>query len=71
MRKTLAGLVLVAVLTACGAPSGNGGDVTPQSDNTPDYGGPGMTYTGKQGIEIMDGFVMPYDGSGLQPGFGY
>jgi hypothetical protein len=34
-------------------------------------GGIGMTYTGKLGIEIAPGIVMPMSGGGLQPGFGF
>lgn len=42
-----------------------------QDDYYDNYGGMGMTYTGKMGLEIAPGMVMDFDNGELQPGFGF
>ncbi len=62
--KMLTASAALACLFLTGCAEGTASD-----DNAP--GGPGMTYNGKPGVDIGGGFVLPYDGSGLSPGFGY
>lgn len=60
---SIAALLLVVALGACdesGAPA-------PANDP----GGVGMTYSGKIGIDLGGGLVMPYDGSSVGLGYGF
>lgn len=68
----LAAAVLTFSLSACGAPTGTAPTTDNVGESSPqDGGGIGMTYNGKQGIDLGGGLVMPFDGSGVQPGFGF
>ena len=46
---------------------GSMGTTSSESDGP----GLGQTYTGKQGIDVGSGVVVPFDGSGAGPGMGY
>lgn len=65
MRKILIGAALLGALSLSACDMDSGDD---HYDHTP--GGSGMTYNGKLGIDMGNGFVMGYDGQ-IQPGFGF
>jgi hypothetical protein len=67
LMKKIAAIVCAIILafsfSAC--------DDTTTTDAPSDPGGQGLTYNGKPGYDMGGGLVLPYDGSGIQPGFGY
>lgn len=58
-------LLVLLVLALVGCDSSGESTYEPQEP-----GGVGMTYNGKQGIDLGGGIVMTYDGK-VQPGFGF
>jgi hypothetical protein len=66
MRRTLTALAALAAvaLVGCGTTPSDGTDPAAP-------GGFGMRYDGKLGMDLGGGLVMPLDGSGIGPGFGF
>lgn len=64
----LAGSTLL--LAACDTPSKGNGPSTPANSSQDDSGGLGFTYRGKMGLDLGNGLVLPFDGSGLSFGYG-
>lgn len=66
-------IMLLLLLAACVAgctPSDTGYQSTPEDPTYDTYGGLGMGYNGKLGIELAPGLVLGFDGN-LTPGFGF
>jgi hypothetical protein len=70
----IAFIIAGATLTGCTDADlnlkGNSSDTVSVPDVS-DSSGYGSTYTGKQGMDMGGGLILPFDGSGIQMGFGY
>lgn len=70
MKKILLIVSCALVLSACESNQPSPSPGTKEYESK-DPGGVGMTYGGKLGVDLGNGIIMPFDGSGIGIGFSF